>query len=943
MINLRTLGTLELKGGDSRDMRAVFTQPKRLALLAYLALAVPRGYRRRDSLVALFWPEADGAHARNALRQSIHALRHSLGASVIDSRGDEVGLDWSIFSCDAEAFEVALESGRPEEALELYRGELLPGFYVGSVGFEQWLDTERSRLRRLAGRAAWTLSEQSAAAGDLSMAVQWARHVAAFSPDDETAVQRLIGLLGRAGDRIGASRVYQSFKRRLLDDFQLEPSIELDALMSRITARPDARAVPTSALSTARRSRDYGNEEREHHRYGRMTGPIGTRIAVLPFTVRAGNKSTWLREGVAGMVSDAIDGAGSIRSVDPQAVFRFVGDVLDPDIQQGRAVSHRFAAEQFILGAVTVAGRKVSLNAAVHNADGTPRIAARTGAAKEEGIFDLVDQLARQLLTAEYAGSAGRRLKSAADTTASLPALKQYLLAEKEFDAGRLVLAREAFNLCLSHDPSFAIAWHRLSNVVGWFFQGEAREYSDRAIKLSTGLPEHDVLIIQAFRALLGGDAENAERLYQKILGTYPDDVEAWIGLGKTLLILNPMRGRVPVEALDAFEYARLLAPENLEARFHVAFLSSRSGQHDDLESLRDWLPAHGEYSLLVSSDCAFARRDVPEQERVLLELERAPDLIVHEASRYAAVFGNLAGCQRIAGLLTHVTRAPEVRATGHVLLAHLQLIKGRVRDAGREFRAARLFAPVQGGEYCALAALHPFAKTSRTDLERLRREVTRWPSEPSTNSDPSIPFIVHGDVHPQIRLYLLALLNLKLDNKRAATAHAATLESLSGSSEAVSLAFDLALSIHAQLAASSGDSAEALAILSQMRMQPPIDKLVMQSPFFSRNLERYTRARLLEEEGRLDESLQWFDTMCETGVYEFTYLAPTHYRRGIIHQRLGNRDRAADHFVKVTELWSDCDRAFRPTLTDAARRRATILRGSPSAPRSSGASIPGR
>ncbi|MFN2602950.1 MAG: BTAD domain-containing putative transcriptional regulator [Gemmatimonadaceae bacterium] len=930
MINLRTLGTLELKGGDPQEMRAVVTQPKRLALLAYLALAVPRGYQRRDSLLALFWPEADGAHARNALRQSIHALRQSLGANVVDSRGDEVGLDRSNFSCDAEAFENALEAAQPEEALELYRGDLLPGFFVASVGFEHWLDAERSRLRRLAGRAAWSLSEAAAASGDLSMAVQWARHVAAFSPDDETAVRRLIGLLGRFGDRTGASRVYQSFTRRLLDDFQLEPSIELEALITRITARADAQAAPTSALSTARRSREYGKDERERHRYGRTSGTTETRIAVLPFTLRAANKAPWLREGVAEMLSDAIDGAGSMRSVDVRAVFHFVGDATDPDLQQGKAVSHRFAAQQFVLGTVTVAARKVSLSAALHDADGTLRISARTRTGKEESVFDLVDQLARQLLTAEYGGSAGRRLKSAANSTASLPALKQYLLAEKEFDAGHLVLAREAFNLCLSHDPSFAIAWHRLSCLVAWFHQPEAREYSDRAIKLSTGSSEHDVLIIQAFRALLDGDADKAERLYQKILETYPDDVEAWIGLAKTLMVLNPMRGRAQVEALDALEYARLLAPENLEARIHVAFLSSRSEQYEDLESLRDWLSARSEYSLLVASDWAFARGNVREQEVVLAELERAPDLIVHEASRFAAVVGHdLAGSQRIAGLLTHATRAPEVRATGHVLLAHMQLIKGRVRDANLEFRAARLFAPVQSGEYYVLAALHPFARTSRTELTRLHREVTKGYGEASPNGGPPMPFIVHRDVHPQIRLYLLALLSLRLDNKRAAAAHAVALERLGGSGEGVSLAVDLALSIQAQLAASAGRPAEALAIFSQMRMNPPLEKIVMQSPFFSRNLERYTRARLLEEEGRLDESLQWFDTLCEMGVYEFTYLAPSHYRRGIIHQRLGNRDLAADHFLKVTELWSDCDRAFRPTVSDAARRRAAILRGS--------------
>src|SRR5215210_3210946 len=43
MIHLRVLGTLEFKGGDARAVRAILSQPKRAAVLVYLALAQPRG------------------------------------------------------------------------------------------------------------------------------------------------------------------------------------------------------------------------------------------------------------------------------------------------------------------------------------------------------------------------------------------------------------------------------------------------------------------------------------------------------------------------------------------------------------------------------------------------------------------------------------------------------------------------------------------------------------------------------------------------------------------------------------------------------------------------------------------------------------------------------------------------------------------------------------
>src|SRR3989442_15475551 len=94
MIELRMLGRLSLTSADGREVQILLGQPRRFALLAYLAAATPQRFHRRDSLLALFWPELDQEHARAALRQALHVVRDALGADAVASRGDEeLGLD----------------------------------------------------------------------------------------------------------------------------------------------------------------------------------------------------------------------------------------------------------------------------------------------------------------------------------------------------------------------------------------------------------------------------------------------------------------------------------------------------------------------------------------------------------------------------------------------------------------------------------------------------------------------------------------------------------------------------------------------------------------------------------------------------------------------------------------------------------------------------------
>ncbi len=82
MIRFDTLGRLDVRQCDGLVATAVLKHPKSVALLAHLAVARPNGFHRRDTLLALFWPEHDTSHARMSLRQALCGLRRDLGSDV---------------------------------------------------------------------------------------------------------------------------------------------------------------------------------------------------------------------------------------------------------------------------------------------------------------------------------------------------------------------------------------------------------------------------------------------------------------------------------------------------------------------------------------------------------------------------------------------------------------------------------------------------------------------------------------------------------------------------------------------------------------------------------------------------------------------------------------------------------------------------------------------
>ena len=870
MIQFHTLGLLDLRGPNGHEIRAVLQQPKRLGLLAYLTVAAPRRFHRRDTLLALFWPDLDQDHARAALRRSLYFLRAELGADVLAGRGDEeVGVTEERLWCDATALERALDAGDFERAVELYRGPLLDGLYVAGAGseYQDWLDGERTRLRGRAATAARSLSGQMESEGRLADAARWCRRALELRPDDEATLRRLLSLLDRSGDRSAALRTYEDFTRRMVQEFELEPAAETRDLVEVIRRRSGATAQSRVAPSE------------DQPRRGVTESAV---IAVLPFSVRGDARYAYLGEGMVDLLATKLDGAGEVRTVDPRALLGFVrpdGPSVPAQTDPGTVAQH-FGAGRYLMGSIVEAGGRLQAAITLYSTDGQAVASAHATAASENEIFELVDELARQLLAVQGVSAGTRLTRLAALTTGSLDALRAYLIGERELRAGRYFDAMENFQAAVDTDDSFALAHYRLAAAAaGCALPDLARSQSDRGLEHRSRLSPHDQLVFSAQRAWLHGSVAEAESLYNTITGTYPDDVEAWFHLGDLLFHSNPLRGRSAAEAREPFERALKLEPDHVGAMVHLvrtSALEERKGEMLDLiERILRVSPA-GDQALAMRALRAFATQERPAIERVTLELQQARAITVAIAFSDVALYsGDLAGAENLARSFIQVARSPELRSLCHTLVAHLALAGGRVASAREELQQAESLDPTWGLEMRALFATLPFVTVTDSELSEVRDALARW-NPPETLPSMFLIFAMHSDLHPAIQAYLLGLVNLRLGDMPGAAEQAVVLSGLEDSSGG--LVPSLGVELRAAIARAEGRAAEGLMMLERSRPQLWF-QLTVASPFFSLASQRYLRAELLRETGRQGEAAGWYSAMAQRSPYELIYAKPARRR----------------------------------------------------------------
>ncbi|HMF28300.1 MAG TPA: AAA family ATPase, partial [Candidatus Cybelea sp.] len=230
-LDIRLFGHAEVALDGARFKLA--TPRKTLQVLAYLllhqAVAVSREY-----LAFLLYPDDEEGSARAKLRATLSELPKILPAPIdryLAVDGDKVA--WNADAdawLDVDAFEEASgDRKRLDEAIALYRGDLLPEIY------DEWLEVIRERYRNAYLRCLTERASEARRHADHALAIETARKVLAVDPWREDVVRRVIAMRYESGDRAGALNEYAAFAKRLRTEMSTEPMAETTAVAERVT------------------------------------------------------------------------------------------------------------------------------------------------------------------------------------------------------------------------------------------------------------------------------------------------------------------------------------------------------------------------------------------------------------------------------------------------------------------------------------------------------------------------------------------------------------------------------------------------------------------------------------------------------------------------------------------------------------------------------------
>src|SRR5688572_17488002 len=238
-LEIRLLGQFDLQYAG---------QPLRLpsrpaqSFLAYLALTAGT-LHRRERLAGLLWPDATDANARAYLRSALWRVRQTLPTPDF-LLIDEINLGFNLqapYWLDTAALEQASagECQLPAlmEAVELYRGELLPGVY------DEWVGPERERLHAAFDQRAQRLVECLIEAKRWPETQTWAEFWVARTPTAEVAYRGLMQASAARHNLAGVAAAYERCRAALQAELAVEPAPATQALFARLR-QPAAEPAP---------------------------------------------------------------------------------------------------------------------------------------------------------------------------------------------------------------------------------------------------------------------------------------------------------------------------------------------------------------------------------------------------------------------------------------------------------------------------------------------------------------------------------------------------------------------------------------------------------------------------------------------------------------------------------------------------------------------------
>lgn len=452
-------GRFELRAPDGQEV--ALGARKSVALLALLA-AAPGQRLSRDRIAALLWEDMPEAQARGNLRQLLAATRRP--APFLEADAGSVGFSADAVETDLAELDAAITEDTPpalERAAEIYRADLLDGFALRERDFEEWLSSERERLRERAVQLFVRLMQRAAPAGG-EPAIRWALRILSVDPVHEPAHRALMELYAAQGRHAAALRQYEQLRDALSRELGTRPEPETDALARRI--REDRRN-PQPVSGSKSFAAPSGNGPSAATRADAMPLPTAPptpdapSVVVLPFQNLSGDpEQEYFSDGIVEEITTALSRFRSLFVIARNSAFTYKGRAVDVR-QVGRELGVRYLLE----GSVRKAANRVRITGQLIDTASATHIWADRFDGSPEDIFELQDQV-----TARVVGAISPALEQAEidrikrKPTESLGAYDYFLRGMAAIYRESREGHREALELfykAIELDPDFASAY----------------------------------------------------------------------------------------------------------------------------------------------------------------------------------------------------------------------------------------------------------------------------------------------------------------------------------------------------------------------------------------------------------------------------------------------------------------------------------------------------
>ena len=383
VLTIRLLGNFEARLGAGPTV--AFPTKKARALLAYL-VARPAQAHSRDEIAELLWGARADEQARGSLRRTLSDLRKALPldhGEWLVSDGDTVKLDSSSIDVDVARFERLAadgEAGALEQAANLYQGEFLAGFGLHEQAFEEWLRTERERLRRLALKTLTKLLAHHTASAALDLAIQTGTRLLALDPANEPAHRALMSLYARQGRRSEALRQYRLCCEALMHDLGVRPDAATEALHRELQqpATIHDEVAKSAAPETA---------------YEAPSLPDKPSIAVMPFANLSDDpEQEYFADGLVEDIIGALSRISALWVIARASTFSYKGRPIEV-----KRIAQELGVRYVMDGSVRRSGERVRVTAQLVDAATERPVWAERYDRPLADLFDIQDEITRSV------------------------------------------------------------------------------------------------------------------------------------------------------------------------------------------------------------------------------------------------------------------------------------------------------------------------------------------------------------------------------------------------------------------------------------------------------------------------------------------------------------------------------------------------------------------